>query len=74
MRRALPDHIADQKLTANQERVRFIARDVREYAEKAPAGLKLVVVNQEAANTDHHVVVWVILDTLKSMITVHDNL
>jgi hypothetical protein len=35
----LPEHIADRELTANQERARFIARDVRDYAEKAPAGL-----------------------------------
>ena len=36
---ALPEHIADRELTANQKRARFIARDVRDYAEKAPAGL-----------------------------------
>jgi hypothetical protein len=36
---ALPEHVADRELTANQERARFIARDVRDYAEKAPAGL-----------------------------------
>lgn len=36
---ALPEHIADRELTANQERARFIARDVRDYAENAPAGL-----------------------------------
>jgi chromosome segregation ATPase len=36
---ALPEHVADHELTANQERARFIARDVRDYAEKAPAGL-----------------------------------
>lgn len=36
---ALPEHIADRELTANQERARFIARDVRDYTEKAPAGL-----------------------------------
>jgi cell division septum initiation protein DivIVA len=35
---ALPEHVADRELTANQERARFIARDVRDYAEKAPAG------------------------------------
>ncbi len=36
---SLPEHIADRELTANQERARFIAKDVRDYAEKAPAGL-----------------------------------
>jgi hypothetical protein len=36
---ALPEHVADRELTANQERARFIAKDVRDYAEKAPAGL-----------------------------------
>ena len=37
----LPEHVADRELTTNQERARFIARDVRDYAEKAPAGLVL---------------------------------
>jgi hypothetical protein len=36
---AIPEHVADRELTANQERARFIARDVRDYAESAPAGL-----------------------------------
>ena len=36
---ALPEHIAERELTANQERARFIARDIQDYAEKAPAGL-----------------------------------
>ncbi|WP_336346113.1 hypothetical protein [Halalkalicoccus ordinarius] len=36
---ALPEHVADRELTTNQERARFIARDVCDYAEKAPAGL-----------------------------------
>ncbi|MFC6907234.1 hypothetical protein [Halalkalicoccus tibetensis] len=35
----LPEHIADRELTVNQERARFVARDVRDYAEKVPAGL-----------------------------------
>lgn len=35
----LPEHIADRELTANQERARFIARDIHDYAEKVPAGL-----------------------------------
>jgi hypothetical protein len=35
----LPEHIAERELTANQERARFIAKDVRDYAEKCPAGL-----------------------------------
>jgi hypothetical protein len=37
----LPEHVADRELTTNQKRARFIARDVRDYAEKAPAGLVL---------------------------------
>jgi hypothetical protein len=37
----LPEHVADRELTTNQERARFIARDVRDYTEKAPAGLVL---------------------------------
>ena len=36
---ALPEHTAERELTPNQERARFIARDIRDYAEKAPAGL-----------------------------------
>ena len=36
---ALPEHIAKRELTANQERARFIARDVYDYGEKVPAGL-----------------------------------
>lgn len=36
---ALPEHMAARELTANQERARFIATDVRDYAEKVPAGL-----------------------------------
>ena len=35
----LPEHLADRELTANQERARFIASDVQDYAEKCPAGL-----------------------------------
>ncbi|WP_122091110.1 hypothetical protein [Halalkalicoccus subterraneus] len=37
----LPEHVADRELTTNQKRARFIARDVRDYAEKAPVGLVL---------------------------------
>jgi chromosome segregation ATPase len=36
---SLPEHVADRELTANQERARFIARDVHDYAENVPAGL-----------------------------------
>ncbi|WP_238532967.1 hypothetical protein [Halalkalicoccus jeotgali] len=35
----LPEHIVDRELTANQKRARFLAKDVRDYAEKVPAGL-----------------------------------
>lgn len=38
---ALPEHVAERELTTNQERARFIAKDVHDYAEKAPAGLVL---------------------------------
>lgn len=38
---ALLEHLAERELTANQERARFIAEDVRDYAENAPAGLVL---------------------------------
>jgi chemotaxis regulatin CheY-phosphate phosphatase CheZ len=34
----LPEHLAEEELTANQERARFIAQDVRDYAERVPAG------------------------------------
>ncbi|WP_122090398.1 hypothetical protein [Halalkalicoccus subterraneus] len=37
----LPEHVTDRELTTNQKRARFIARDVTDYAEKAPAGLVL---------------------------------
>jgi hypothetical protein len=36
---ALPEQVAARELTANQERARFIAKDVRDYAERCPAGL-----------------------------------
>lgn len=34
-----PEDVAEQQLSVNQERARFIAKDVHDYAEKAPAGL-----------------------------------
>ncbi|ADJ17052.1 hypothetical protein HacjB3_18548 (plasmid) [Halalkalicoccus jeotgali B3] len=37
----LPEHVANRELTTNQKRARFIAQDVQDYAEKAPAGLVL---------------------------------
>lgn len=37
----LPEPIADTELTANQERARFIARDVQDYAERVPAGFSI---------------------------------
>ena len=36
---SLPEHVVDRELTTNQERARFIARDIRDHTEKAPAGL-----------------------------------
>ncbi|WP_225336651.1 hypothetical protein [Halomicrobium urmianum] len=35
---ALPEHTAEEQLTANQERARFIALDVEDYTRKVPAG------------------------------------
>ena len=35
---ALPEELVEQELTENQQRARFIAKDIREYASKAPAG------------------------------------
>lgn len=35
------EHLAERELTANQERARFLAKDVQDYAEKCPAGLVL---------------------------------
>ncbi|WP_162994009.1 hypothetical protein [Halalkalicoccus subterraneus] len=37
----LPEYVSDRELTTNQKRARFIAQDVKDYAEKAPAGLVL---------------------------------
>jgi len=37
----LPESLADEELTANQERARFIAQDVRDYAERVPAGFAI---------------------------------
>jgi len=34
----MPERIVDRELTANQKRARFIAKDVREYSRKVPAG------------------------------------
>lgn len=34
----LPEHLADDQLTANQRRARFVASDVKDYAESVPAG------------------------------------
>ncbi|WP_129116700.1 hypothetical protein [Halegenticoccus tardaugens] len=38
---ALPDTVAAEELTANQERARFIATDVTDYARKVPAGFMI---------------------------------
>jgi hypothetical protein len=35
---ALPESVAETELSANQQRARFLARDVRDYTDKAPAG------------------------------------
>lgn len=35
---SLPEHVAQQELTENQDRARFIAKDVLDYATKVPAG------------------------------------
>lgn len=34
----LPEHLAEKELSANQERARFVAQDVRDFAERVPAG------------------------------------
>lgn len=36
---SLPEELAEDELTANQERARFLAKDVTDYAQKVPAGL-----------------------------------
>jgi hypothetical protein len=38
---ALPEDVADQSLSPNQDRARFIASDVVEYGDKVPAGRRL---------------------------------
>lgn len=35
---AMPEEMVDEQLTANQERARFVATDVRDYTESVPAG------------------------------------
>jgi hypothetical protein len=35
----LSEHVADEHLTANQQRARFVAKDIRDYADKTPKGL-----------------------------------
>ena len=69
-----PEHQVNQLgLTANQERARFIAKDVRDYAEKAPAGLvirssdvKKVIAAKEGERPHNQTVARVMdfLDTL----------
>ena len=34
----LPEHLAEENLSANQQRARFVARDIHEYARSVPAG------------------------------------
>lgn len=38
---ALPESVADGELSSNQQRARFVAQDVAQYASKAPAGFVL---------------------------------
>ena len=38
---ALPEHVAEESLSANQSRARFVARDVAEYTKSVPAGRAL---------------------------------
>lgn len=35
---ALPEHLVDEQLTANQERARFLAKDFEQYSQACPAG------------------------------------
>jgi hypothetical protein len=37
----LPEHVANEHLSANQQRARFVAKDLRDYADKTPKGLVL---------------------------------
>jgi len=37
----LPEHLAEENLSRNQERARFVARDVHQYARSVPAGRAL---------------------------------
>jgi hypothetical protein len=37
----LPEHVATEHLSANQQRARFVAKDFRDYADKTPKGLVL---------------------------------
>jgi hypothetical protein len=37
----LPEHVATEHLSANQQRARFVAKDLRDYADKTPKGLVL---------------------------------
>jgi len=34
----LPEHLADENLSANQQRARFVAKDIHEYSRSVPAG------------------------------------
>jgi len=34
----LPQHVADDSLTSNQERARFVAKDIKQYGRSVPAG------------------------------------
>ena len=66
-----PEHQVDQLgLTANQERARFIAKGVHDYAEKAPAGLVISsgdikkVIAAKEGNRPHNQTVARIMDFL----------
>lgn len=70
---ALPEYLAERELSANQERARFIARDVRDYAEKAPAGLVIdsstvkKVINAAEGKRPHTQTVARVMDFLADM-------
>lgn len=38
---ALPEHVADRELTANQARARFVATDITDYGQSVPAGIRI---------------------------------
>jgi uncharacterized coiled-coil protein SlyX len=69
----LPESLADTELTANQKRARFVARDVRDYAEKVPAGYAIPstdlrkVLKAKEGSTPHTQTVARVMDFLDEL-------